>query len=74
MAVQREGEFRSSARRKLPEDKSLCVRGADPYKYSREGRDPAPVSLVSFGNPAPCNGGEMDGVIKQSFRWGFLMI
>lgn len=45
-AVRREGKFRSSPRRKLPGDKSLRIRGADLYKYSREGRETASISLV----------------------------
>lgn len=51
------------------------MRGTDLYKYSREGRETAPVSLVmgtsSLGNLAPCNGEEMDGAPEQSFCEGF---
>jgi len=32
--------------RKLPGDESLRIRTADLYKYSKEGRETAPISLV----------------------------
>lgn len=45
-AVRREGKLGSSSMSKLPGDESLHIRRTDLYKYSREGKETAPISLL----------------------------